>query len=194
MPSLVGSEMCIRDRSHTPPGAESNGGEGRESFSADANRDGAGTASCNAIAEIANALQQVLRMTNEGGTAAPTGTYTSRPIEIRQKVEMLAWTGNFERGQSVVSAFRLPRRGLPRPILTTTGYHACVYIPVITPELSCSTTQVHRVITPAISNSYFVVYFSPAFTPAVLLLLHHHRAPHVPTYSTGESSKRRNVS
>ena len=22
---------------------------------------------------------------------------------------------------------RLPRRGLPRPILTTTGYHACVY-------------------------------------------------------------------
>ena len=79
---------------------------------------------------------------------------------------------------------RLPRRGLPRPILTTTGYHACDYIPVITPVLSRSTTQVHRVITPAVSNSYFVVYLSPAFTPAVLLLLHHHRAPHVPTYST----------
>ena len=81
-------------------------------------------------------------------------------------------------------SFRLPRRGLPCPILTTTGCHACVYIPVITPELSRSTTQVHRVITPAISNSYFVAYLSPAFTPAVLLLLHHHRAPHVPTYST----------
>ena len=40
---------------------------------------------------------------------------------------------------------RLPRRGLPRPILTTTGYHAGVYIPVITPELSRSTTHVHRV-------------------------------------------------
>ena len=83
-------------------------------------------------------------------------------------------------------SFRLPRRGLPRPILTTTGYHACVYIPVITPELSRSTTQVHRVITPAISNSYFVVfvvYLSPASTPPVLLL-HHHRAPHATTYST----------
>ena len=79
---------------------------------------------------------------------------------------------------------RLPRRGLPRPIFTTTGYHACVYIPVITPELSRFTTHVHRVITPAISNSYFVVYLSPAFTPPVLLHLHHHRAPHVPTYST----------
>ena len=66
-------------------------------------------------------------------------------------------------------SFRLPRRGLPRPILTTTGYHACVYIPVITPELPRSTTHVHRVITPAVSNSYFVVYLSPAFTPPVLL-------------------------
>ena len=48
-------------------------------------------------------------MTHVGGAAAPTGTYTSRPVEIRQKVEMLAWTGNFERGQSVVSAFRVFR-------------------------------------------------------------------------------------
>ena len=97
------------ERSHTPPGAEGNGGEGRESFPADANRDGAGTASSNAITELTNALLQALRMNNEGGAAAPTGTYTSRPIEIRQKVEMLAWTGNFERGQSVVSAFRVFR-------------------------------------------------------------------------------------
>ena len=90
------------ERSHTPPGAEGNGGEGRESFSADAQHGGA-AASSNATAELANALQQALRMINEGGAAAPTGTYTSRPIEIRQKVEMLAWTGKFERGQSVVS-------------------------------------------------------------------------------------------
>ena len=31
-------------------------------------------------------------------------------------------------------SFRLPHRGLPRPILTTTGYDACVYIPAITPQ------------------------------------------------------------
>ena len=67
-----------------------------------------------------------------------------------------------------LSIFRLPRRGLPRPIYTARsitplpplhGYHACVYLPrlprhssffyswVITPELSRSTTHVHRVIT-----------------------------------------------
>ena len=82
-------------------------------------------------------------------------------------------------------SFRLPRRGLPCPILTTTGCHTCVYIPVITPELSRSTIHVHRVITPAISNLYFVVYLLPAFfAPPLLLLLHHHRAPHATTYST----------
>ena len=96
------------ERSQTPPGAEGNGGEGRESFSADAQHGGA-AASSNAIAELTNAFLQALRMNNEGGAAAPTGTYASRPIEIRQKVEMLAWTGNFERGQSVVSAFRVFR-------------------------------------------------------------------------------------
>ena len=78
---------------------------------------------------------------------------------------------------------RLPRRGLPRPILTTTGYHACVYIPVTTPELS-------RFTIPRTSDyhtrhrSYFIVYLSPASTPPVLVLLHHHRAPHATTYST----------
>ena len=59
-------------------------------------------------------------------------------------------------------------------------YHHCtaitpVYIPATTPRattphtfhqgLSRLTTHVHRVITPAISNSYFVVFISPAFTP-----------------------------
>ena len=77
------------ERSQTPPGAEGNGGEGRESFSADAQHGGA-AASSNAIAELTNAFLQALRMNNEGGAAAPTGTYASRPIEIRQKVEMLA--------------------------------------------------------------------------------------------------------
>ena len=51
------------------------------------------------IADLANALRQVLQMTNEGGPTTPTSTYASRPIEIRQKVEMLAWTGTFESGQ-----------------------------------------------------------------------------------------------
>ena len=50
------------------------------------------------------------------------------------------------------------------------GYHTIVYIYsyVITPKLPRSTTHVHRVITPAISNSYFVVFISPAFTPPLL--------------------------
>ena len=48
-------------------------------------------------------------MNNEGGPSGPTGTYASRPIEIRQKDEMLAWTGTFESGQSVASAFRVFR-------------------------------------------------------------------------------------
>ena len=95
------------ERSQTPPGGEGNGGEGRESFSADAHQDGAGTALSNVVADLANVLRQVLRMANEGGPTAPTGTSTSRPIEIRQKVEMLAWSGTFESGQSVVSAFRV---------------------------------------------------------------------------------------
>jgi len=55
---------------------------------------------------------------------------------------------------------RLPRQGLPRPIFITTCYH---------------TRQ---------SSSYFIVYLSPAFTPPLLLHLHHHRAPHATTYST----------
>ena len=80
---------------------------------------------------------------------------------------------------------RLPRQGLPRPILTTTGYHACVFIQVITPELSRSTIHVHRVITPAISNSYFVVFISPAFTPP-LPTYSAWRTPHEPTQHASE--------
>ena len=80
---------------------------------------------------------------------------------------------------SLLSLFRLPRRGLPRPIYIARaitpraitplpplhGYHACAYISrlprqssefyswVITPKLSRSTTHVHRVITLAIVSS-----------------------------------------
>ena len=82
-------------------------------------------------------------------------------------------------------SLRLPRRGLPRPILTTTGYHACVFIQVITPEVSRSTIHVHRVITPAISNSYFVVFISPAFTPP-LPTYSAWRTPHEPTQHASE--------
>ena len=80
--------------------------------------------------------------------------------------------------------FRLPRQGLPRPILATTGYHACVFIPVITPELSRSTIPSTSGYHTRHSSSYFIVYLSPAFTPSLLLLLHHHLAPHATTYST----------
>ena len=73
-------------RSQTPPGGEGNHGEGRESFSADEHQDGAGTASSNVVADVANVLRQALRMAYEGGPTAPTGTSTSRPIDIRQKV------------------------------------------------------------------------------------------------------------
>ena len=97
------------ERSQTPPGGEGNGGEGRESSSADAHQGGAGTASSNVVADLANVLRQTLRMANEGGPTAPTGTSTSRSTEIRQKVEMLAWSGKFESGKSVVSAFRVFR-------------------------------------------------------------------------------------
>ena len=46
-------------------------------------------------------------------------------------------TGYHAQGyHALTTTARLPRRGLPRPILTTTGYHACVYISVTTPELS----------------------------------------------------------
>ena len=98
----------LGERSQTLPGGEGNGGEGRESFSADANRDGAGTTSSNVVADLVF-LRDTLRMANEGGATAPTGTYPYRPTEIRQKVEMLAWSEKFESGQSVVSAFRLFR-------------------------------------------------------------------------------------
>ena len=80
---------------------------------------------------------------------------------------------------------RLPRQGLPRPILTTTGYHACcVFIPVITPELSRSTIPRTLGYHTRHSSSYFIVYLSPAFTPPLLLFLHRHRAPHATAYST----------
>ena len=83
---------------------------------------------------------------------------------------------------------RLPHRGLPRPILTTTGYHASVYIPVITPELPRSTTHVHRVITPAIVVRILQFTFHRISRHLFFSILHHHRAPHVPTYSTPQAS------
>ena len=57
-------------RSQTPPGREGNGGEGRESFSANAQHDGA--ASSNVVAEFANVFWQSLQMAHEGGPIAPT--------------------------------------------------------------------------------------------------------------------------
>ena len=66
---------------------------------------------------------------------------------------------------------RLPRLSLSR----LPRHNSLFYSWVFTPELSRSTTHVHRVITPAVVSSLFVVYLSPAITPPVLLHLHHHR-------------------
>ena len=90
--------------------AQHHGGEGREFFPANAQHNettaAPSAASSNMIADLVNALRQSLQMINEGGPTAPTaGTYESRPIEIRQKNEMLAWSGKLESGQSVGSAF-----------------------------------------------------------------------------------------
>ena len=59
---------------------------------------------------------------------------------------------------------RLPRQGLPRPILATTGYHACVYIPVTTPELSRFTIPRTSGYHTRHSSSYFIclLYTSPS--------------------------------
>ena len=57
-------------RSQTPPGREGNGGEGRESISANAQHDGA--ALSNAVAEFANAFWQAPQMAHEGGPITPT--------------------------------------------------------------------------------------------------------------------------
>ena len=59
-----------------------------------------------------------------------------------------------------VYSFRLSHQSYPSTIPRTSGYHT------------------------RHSSSYFIVYLSPAFTPPLVLHLHHHRAPHATTYST----------
>ena len=99
------------ERLRTAHGGVGNGREGCESSSANAQHHkitaAQSAASSNMIVDLANALRQVLLMTNKGGPIAPTGTYESRPIQIPHKNEMLAWSGTFESGQSVASAFRV---------------------------------------------------------------------------------------
>ena len=111
-PGGVGNGRDGRESSSA--NAQHHGGEGRESFPANAQHHDTTAASSetssNMIADLANALRQVLQMTNEGGpTARTAGTYESRPVEIRQEKKMLAWSGKFESGQSVGSAFRVFR-------------------------------------------------------------------------------------
>ena len=111
-PGGVGNGGEVRESSSA--NAQHHGGKGRESFPANAQHHET-TAALSAtssimIAELANALRQVLQMTNEGGPTAPTaGTYASSPIKIRQKKEMLAWSGKVESGKRVGSAFRVFR-------------------------------------------------------------------------------------
>ena len=96
------------ERLSTPPGGVGNGGEGCESSFANAQHHKAAPSatSSNTIADLSNALSQVLQMTNEAGPTAPIGTYESRPIELRRKNETFAWSGKFEGEQRVASAFR----------------------------------------------------------------------------------------
>ena len=70
-------------------------------------------------------------------------------------------TGYHAQGyHALTTTARLPRRALPRPILTTTGYHACVYIPISTPELPRfkQTSGYRQVITPA--GSFYLFFLS----------------------------------
>ena len=58
------------------------------------------------------------------------------PTNVSLFCDHLYCTGYHAQGyHPLTTTARLPRRGLPRPILTTTGYHASVYILVSTPEL-----------------------------------------------------------
>ena len=95
--------------------------------------------------------------------------------------------------------------GLSRPGLSRSYHHCAAITPVYASRLSrYSIFLLLRYHTRAItlhhtrtsgyhtrhSSSHFVAYLSPTIMPPVLLHLHHHRAPHVPTYST----KRQQVS
>ena len=107
----------------------------------------------------------------------------------------------------LLSLFRLPRRGLSSPGLSR-PYHQCTAITLVyAPRLSrhsiflllgyhARAITLHHTRTSGYHtrhSSYFVVCLSPAITPPVLLHLHHHRAPHVPTYSTSVSQSTRGV-
>ena len=85
--------------------AQHHGGEGRESFPANAQHHETTAApsatSSNMIADLANALRQVLQMTIEGGPTAPAGTYESRPIEIRQKMKCLLGLESLRAGKEL---------------------------------------------------------------------------------------------
>ena len=63
-------------RSQTCPVREGNGGERRESFSANTHHNGAGAPSSNAVVQFANAFWRALQMAHEAGPIAPTDLLT----------------------------------------------------------------------------------------------------------------------
>ena len=99
------------------------------------------------------------------------GFLCARLISLYFCLYFVSLSGYHAEGYHVPS---LPPRAIT-PVYTSRLPHQSCHAPPI---------HVHRVITPAISNSYFIVYISPAFTPPLLLHLHHHRAPHATTCST----------
>ena len=90
------------------------------------------------------------------------------PTNVSLFCDHLYCTGYHAQGyHALTTTARLPRRGLPRPILTTTGYHACVYIPVSTPELPRfkQTSGYRQVITPA--GSFYVFSLSSVIRQSI---------------------------
>ena len=87
------------ERSQTPPGGEVNGGEGRESFSANAQHDGAGTASSNVVAELAEVLRQALQMANERGPTIPTDLLRRAANELEHIDDFHEYADRFPGGR-----------------------------------------------------------------------------------------------
>ena len=87
------------ERSQTPPGGEGNGGEGRESFSANAQHDGAGTASSNVVAELAEVLRQALQMANERGPTIPTDLLRRAANELEHIDDFHEYADRFPGGR-----------------------------------------------------------------------------------------------
>ena len=106
----------------------------------------------------------------------------------------LYYTGYHAQGyHALTTTARLPRRVLPRPILTTTGYHACVYIPISTPELPRfkQTSGYRQVITPA--GSFYIFFLSSVIRQCSITTSPPSLAHTARTHSTSHLHKLRGI-